>query len=91
METVTDQIRSITSKTGPDKDGGTWTRFVIETWENGYLVTFNPNLVQVCAEACRLDKPLQFSYQVYGNYKRLERVLPVRKAFYRSPLDNSST
>ncbi len=87
METIADFIADITCKTGPNKDGGTYTRYTIETRQNGFMVTFNSTLALACAAARRANKPLKFSYHIHGNYKRLERVQPT--TFF--PLDKRSS
>lgn len=69
-----DFIKDIQSKTGPKKDGSTYTRFSIETRSNGFFTTFNPALADLAMEAKNADQEVLITYKANGRWKDIEGI-----------------
>lgn len=71
---ATDFIRDISSKSGPNKDGGTYTRYSIESRENGFFTTFNPDFANVAVEAIEQGAQVQIHYSPNGRWKNIDSI-----------------
>ncbi len=71
---VRDFIKDIQSKSGPKKDGSTYTRYSIETQGNGFFTTFNPNFADVATEAKASNQEAIITYRANGRWKDVEDI-----------------
>lgn len=71
---VRDFIKDIQSKSGPKKDGSTYTRYSIETRNNGFFTTFNPAFADVAMEARSAGQEVAIGYRANGRWKDVESI-----------------
>lgn len=71
---VRDAIKDIQSKSGPKKDGSTYTRYSIETQGNGFFTTFNPALADLAMEAKNSGQEAVLTFRSNGRWKDLEDI-----------------
>lgn len=71
---VRDYIKDIQSKSGPKKDGSTYTRYSIETQANGFFTTFNPNFADVATEAKSAGQEAIITFRANGRWKDVEDI-----------------
>jgi len=69
-----DFIKDIQSKSGPKKDGSTYTRYSIETRNNGFFTTFNPAFADVAMEAKSAGQEVLIGYRANGRWKDVESI-----------------
>lgn len=71
---VRDTVKDIQSKSGPKKDGSTYTRYSIETLGNGFFTTFNPNFADVAQEAKNGGQEVVITFRANGRWKDVEDI-----------------
>ena len=69
-----DYIKEIQSKSGPKKDGSTYTRYSIETRNNGFFTTFNPAYADVAMDAKSSGQEVIIVYRANGRWKDIEDI-----------------
>jgi hypothetical protein len=69
-----DYIKDIQSKSGPKKDGTTYTRYSIETRNNGFFTTFNPAFADIALEAKNSGQEVVIGYRANGRWKDIENI-----------------
>lgn len=69
-----DYIKDIQSKSGPKKDGSTYTRYSIETRNNGFFTTFNPAFADIALEAKNSGQEVIIAYRANGRWKDIENI-----------------
>jgi hypothetical protein len=69
-----DYIKDIQSKSGPKKDGTTYTRYSIETRNNGFFTTFNPAFADIAMEAKNSGQEVIIGYRANGRWKDIENI-----------------
>jgi hypothetical protein len=79
-----DVIVDIQSKSGPKKDGTTYTRYSIETRNNGFFTTFNPAFADLAMDAKSAGQEVVIRYKANGRWKDIES-LRLAEGGYVSP------
>jgi hypothetical protein len=69
-----DYILDIQSKSGPKKDGSTYTRYSIETRNNGFFTTFNAAFADLAMEAKNAGQEVLIRYKTTGRWKDIESI-----------------
>ncbi|MDB5050242.1 MAG: hypothetical protein JWO30_3313 [Fibrobacteres bacterium] len=69
-----DVILDIQSKSGPKKDGSTYTRYSIETRSNGFFTTFNPAYADLAMDAKNAGQEVVIRYKTNGRWKDVESI-----------------
>lgn len=69
-----DFVQEIQSKTGPKKDGSTYTRYSIETKANGFFTTFNGAFADLAMEAKNKGEPVVIGFRANGRWKDVESI-----------------
>lgn len=69
-----DYIKDIQSKSGPKKDGSTYTRYSVETRNNGFFTTFNPAFADIAMDAKSSGQEVIISYRANGRWKDIEDI-----------------
>jgi hypothetical protein len=72
-----DFIKDIQVKSGPKKDGSTYTRYSIETRNNGFFTTFNASYADVAKEALNAGQEVEIGYRANGRWKDVESIKAV--------------
>jgi hypothetical protein len=71
---IRDQVKEIQSKSGPKKDGTTYTRYSIETQRNGFFTTFNPAFADIAMDAKSSGQDVVIRYRANGRWKDVEDI-----------------
>lgn len=69
---IRDQVKEIQSKSGPKKDGSTYTRYSIETMRNGFFTTFNSAFADIAMDAKSSGQDVLIRYRANGRWKDVE-------------------
>ncbi|HKP97730.1 MAG TPA: ERF family protein [Fibrobacteria bacterium] len=69
-----DLILDIQSKSGPKKDGSTYTRYSIETRNNGFFTTFNRAFADLAMDAKNAGQEVVIRYKTNGRWKDIESI-----------------
>lgn len=69
-----DYIKNIQSKTGPKKDGSTYTRYSVETRNNGFFTTFNPAFADLAMDAKSSGQEVLIRYRANGRWKDIDDI-----------------
>ncbi len=69
-----DFVKSIQNRTGPKKDGSTYTRYSIETRNNGYFTTFNSAFADLAKDAKDAGEEVIIRYRANGRWKDIESI-----------------
>ena len=71
---IRDQVKEIQSKSGPKKDGSTYTRYSIETLRNGFFTTFNAAFADLAMDAKSSGQEVIIRYRANGRWKDVEDI-----------------
>lgn len=71
---VRDYVQEIQSKSGPKKDGSTYTRYSIETRSHGFFTTFNPAFADVALEAKNSGQEILITFKANGRWKDIQAI-----------------
>jgi hypothetical protein len=69
-----DHIVDVQSKTGPKKDGSTYTRYTVQTQSNGFFSTFDGGLANLAADAKNSGEEATITFKMDGRFKNLEGI-----------------
>lgn len=69
-----DFVKDIQSKSGPKKDGSSYTRYSIETRANGFFTTFNPGFADIAMEAKNRGEEVVIGFRANGRWKDVESI-----------------
>lgn len=69
-----DFVKAIQSRTGPKKDGTTYTRYSIETLKNGFFTTFNSAFADLAKESKEAGQEVLIRYRANGRWKDIESI-----------------
>jgi hypothetical protein len=69
-----DFVKEIQSKSGPKKDGSTYTRYSIETRDNGFFTTFNPAFADLAMESKNKSEAVIIGFRANGRWKDMESI-----------------
>jgi hypothetical protein len=84
-----DTILDIQSKSGPKKDGTTYTRYSIETRNNGFFTTFNRAFADLAMDAKNAGQEVLIRYKTNGRWKDVESIRLAEGGFVSPALEET--
>jgi hypothetical protein len=84
-----DTILDIQSKSGPKKDGTTYTRYSIETRNNGFFTTFNRAFADLAMDAKNAGQEVLIRYKTNGRWKDVESIRLAEGGFVSPALEEA--
>jgi hypothetical protein len=71
---VQDVIVDIQSRSGPKRDGSTYTRYSVQTRNHGYFTTFNAAYADLATDARNSGQEVVIRYKANGRWKDIESI-----------------